>query len=425
MSRGDGRLEDLLRDLVPSVLGALVRDNGDFAACEDAVQEALLAAATQWPAQGVPERPGAWLATVARRRLTDEIRAAGARRRREDTDAVHRPGDAGLADSPDEAMEDLAAEADGAEADDELRLFVLCCHPALTAASQMALTLRAVGGLTTAEVADAFLVPEATMAQRISRARATIVAAGGRFDEPSPAEAHERLAVVRRVLYLVFNEGYAASRGEHLQRRELAAEAMRLTRRLGALAPEDAETAGLLALMLLTDARHGARTAPDGALVPLAEQDRSLWDRSLVEEGVALLMAVLPLGRVGPFQLQAAIAAVHDEAPTVEETDWVEILGLYQLLERVDPSPVVTLNRAVAVAMVQGPTAGLEVVDQLAGAGRLDGHHRVHVVRGHLLALQGDDGGAAAELREAARRTTSMPERRHLEQRAAALTPEA
>ena len=388
-----------------------MRRNGDFAACEDAVQEALLAASRQWPVEGVPERPRAWLVTVASRRLTDEIRAAGARRRREDLDGVQRPADAELAVAPDEM----------AGPEDELVLLFLCCHPALTAPSQMALTLRAVGGLTTAEVAAAFLVPESTMAQRISRAKQRIVEAGGRFHHPSREERDARLAVVRHVLYLVFNEGYAASAGEQLQRRELAAEAIRLARRLHDAVPTDTETVGLLALMLLTEARHAARVGPAGELVPLAEQDRARWDRSAIAEGVGLLMGVLPLGRVGSFQLQAAIAAVHDEASSVEDTDWLEIVGLYRLLERVDPSPIVTLNHAVAVAMVEGPAAGLAMVDAVEEEGRLRDHHRVHLVRGHLLDLAGDRDGARTELREAARRTTSLPERRHLERRIAEL----
>ncbi len=388
-----------------------MRRNGDFAACEDAAQEALLAAARQWPVDGMPERPRGWLVTVATRRLTDEIRAAGARRRREELDGVQRPADAEVVAPVDEEP----------QPDDELALLFLCCHPALTAPSQMALTLRAVGGLTTAEIAAAFLVPEATMAQRISRAKQRIVEAGGRFEEPSPAEREARLAVVRHVLYLVFNEGYAASAGDRLERRELAADAIRLARRLHAVVPDDAETVGLLALMVLTEARHAARVGPAGDLVPLAEQDRSLWDRALVSEGVDLLMGVLPLGRVGSFQLQAAIAAVHDEAASVDDTDWLEIVGLYSLLERIDPSPVVTLNRAVAVGMVEGPAAGLALVDAVEAEGRLKDHHRVHLVRGHLLELAGDREGARAEMREAARRTTSLPERRHLERRIAEL----
>ncbi len=413
--RTDARLEDLLRRLAPQVLGALVRRFGDFAACEDAVQEALLAAARQWPEDGLPDRPRAWLVTVATRRLTDEIRAASARRDREDLDHVRQASDADLAPAADEATRD---------ADDELALLVLCCHPALSPASQMALTLRAVGGLTTAEIAAAFLVPETTMAQRISRAKQRVAEAGARFEAPSAADWPARLAVVRRVLYLVFNEGYSATSGDELQRRELAAEAIRLTRRLRELAPDDAEVGGLLALMLLTEARHRARVGPDGALVPLAEQDRSRWDRALIEEGVALLLEVLAQGRVGPLQLQASIAAVHDEAATVAETDWVEIAGLYRLLERVDPSPMVTLNRAVAVGEVEGPEAGLAIVAALEADGRLGDHHRLHLVRGHLLEQAGDRAVARAELLEAARRTTSMPERRHLERRATELAGE-
>jgi RNA polymerase sigma factor (sigma-70 family) len=403
-------VEDLLRELAPQVLAALARRNGDFAACEDAVQEALLAAAQQWPGSGVPQRPRAWLTTVANRRLTDEVRSASARRRREDDDAASRPADEDVAPGPERS------DPEGG-ADDELTLLFLCCHPALTPSSQMALTLRAVGGLTTAEIAAAFLVPESTMGQRISRAKQRIAEAGARFEAPSPTEWETRLAVVRHVLYLVFNEGYSSTGGHDLQRRELAAEAIRLVRRLRLLAPDDAEVAGLLALMLLTDARQAARVAADGSLVPLAEQDRALWDRELIAEGVALVMAVLPEGRIGPFQLQAAIAAVHDEAPTVEETDWMEIAGLYRLLGRIDPSPVVTLNHAVAVGMVEGPAAGLAMVDGLTADGKLHGHHRVHVVRAHLLERAGDLDGARAELREAIRRTTSTPEQRHLQRR--------
>ncbi len=405
-------VEGLLRELAPQVLSALVRRHGDFAACEDAVQEALLAAARRWPVDGLPERPRAWLTTVATRRLTDEVRSASARRRREDLEAARRPAGAEVVPGPDEPP----------VSDDELALLFLCCHPALTPPSQMALTLRAVGGLTTAEIAAAFLVPEPTMAQRISRAKKRVVEAGGRFELPSLVEVEQRVAVVHRVLYLVFNEGYAASHGEQVQRRELAIEAVRLARRLRELRPDDPETAGLLALMVLTDARHAARVGDDGALVPLAEQDRSRWDRGLIDEGVALLMPALRQGRVGPYQLQAAIAAVHDEAHTVEDTDWVQIAGLYRLLQQVDPGPVVTLNHAVAVGMVEGPGAGLAMVDDLLARGELRGHHRVHVVRAHLLERAGDVDGARRELREAARRTTSIAERRHFERRLATLT---
>jgi RNA polymerase sigma factor (sigma-70 family) len=410
--RTDARLEDLLRQLAPQVLGALVRRYGHFDACEDAVQEALQAAATSWPADGLPDQPRAWLTTVASRRLTDALRADSARRRREDRVGTERPPDAELAPEPDRTL------AGGT--DDTLALLFLCCDPALSATSQMALTLRAVGGLTTAEIAAAFLVPESTIGQRISRAKQTLRDRG--LGSASAATGDPgRLAVVLHVLYLVFNEGYSASAGERLERRELAAEAIRLTRMLHRLAPDDPEVAGLLALMLLTDARHGARAAADGSLVALADQDRSLWDRTLVEEGVAVLRAALAVGRVGSYQLQAAIAAVHDEAATVEDTDWHEIAGLYRLLERLAPSPVLTLNRAVAEGHARGPETGLAVLAMVTDDPRVAGSHRVHAVRAHLLELAGDRNRAREEYLEAARRATSLPERTHLHRQAARL----
>jgi RNA polymerase sigma factor (sigma-70 family) len=403
--RTDPRHEDLLRRLAPRVLGALVHRYGQFDACEDAVQEALLAAAVQWPDAGVPEHPHAWLLTVATRRLTDEVRAEQSRRRREDAVAAEPP--------PGPVTDD----------DDTLALLFLCCHPALSPASQVALTLRAVGGLTTAQIASAFLVPEATMAQRISRAKQRIRTAGASFELPPEPERSERLRVILHVLYLIFNEGYSATAGPDLQRVELTKEAIRLTRAVHALRPDDGEVAGLLALMLLTDARRAARTTADGALVPLAEQDRSLWDRAEIEEGVALVTDTLASAPVGPYQLQAAIAALHAEAPSAEETDWPQILALYRLLERVGPNPMVTLNHAVALAMVQGPRAGLELLRTLDGDARMAEHHRLGAVRGHLLELAGDHAAALAAYRTAARRSTSIPERRHLEARAARLEP--
>ena len=412
---GADRVEDLLRELAPQVLGTLVRRYGQFDLCEDAVQEALLAAAVQWPQAGVPEQPRAWLVTVASRRMTDQVRAEGARRRREETVAARSPADALVAPGADA---DLPPEAD-----DTLTLLFLCCHPALTPASQVALTLRAVGGLTTAQVAVAFLVPEATMAQRISRAKQTIKAAGARFAPPPPEERPDRLRVVLQVLYLIFNEGYAASSGPDLQRAELTTEAIRLARELHRLLPDDGEVAGLLALMLLTDARRPARTLPDGSLVPLAEQDRSRWDAAAIAEGVALVTASLARAPVGPYQVQAAIAAVHDEAARAADTDWPQILVLYELLERLAPSPVVTLNHAVALAMVRGPLAGLELLATLDDDGRLAGHHRLDAVRAHLLELAGDPAGAREHYRAAARRTTSLPEQRYLEGRAGRLEP--
>ena len=401
--RTEDRHEDLLRALAPQVLGALVHRYGRFDACEDAVQEALLAAATQWPREGVPDHPRAWLVTVASRRLTDELRAEQARRRREDAVAA------------------APAPAPGADEDDTLALLVLCCHPALSPASQIALTLRAVGGLTTGEIARAFLVPEATMGQRISRAKQTIKAAGGTFDLPPERELADRLRVVLHVLYLIFNEGYSATAGPDLQRADLVREAIRLTRSVLALRPDDGEVAGLLALMLLTDARRAARTGPDGALVPLAEQDRALWRREEIAEGAALVTDALARARVGPYQVQAAIAAVHAEAPRAEDTDWPQVLALYELLEGMAPNPVVTLNHAVALAMVRGPQAGLDLLATLDGDARLRDTHRVEAVRAHLLELAGERQAALAAYRSAARRTTSLPEKRHLEARAARL----
>ena len=401
--RTEDRHEDLLRALAPQVLGALVHRYGRFDACEDAVQEALLAAATQWPREGVPDHPRAWLVTVASRRLTDELRAEQARRRREDAVAAEPP------------------PAPVADTDDTLALLVLCCHPALSPASQIALTLRAVGGLTTGEIARAFLVPEATMGQRISRAKQTIKAAGGTFALPPERELADRLRVVLHVLYLIFNEGYSATAGPDLQRADLVREAIRLTRSVLALRPDDGEVAGLLALMLPADARRAARTGPDGALVPLAEQDRALWRREEITEGAALVTDALARARVGPYQVQAAIAAVHAEAPRAEDTDWPQILALYELLEGMAPNPVVTLNHAVALAMVRGPQAGLDLLATLDGDARLRDTHRVEAVRAHLLELAGERQAALAAYRSAARRTTSLPEKRHLEARAARL----
>jgi RNA polymerase sigma factor (sigma-70 family) len=404
---------ELLRALGPQVLGILVRRHGRFDACEDAVQEALLAAALQWPTEGMPDSPRGWLVTVASRRLTDQLRSEHARRRREDTAAAQIPADEAFAPAP--------GEERPPEHDDTLTLLVLCCHPALSPPSQLALTLRAVGGLTTAEIASAFLVPEATMAQRISRAKQSIRAAGGGFELPPEPERAERLRVVLHVLYLMFNEGYIASSGPDLQRGELTLEAIRLTRAVHALLPDDGEVAGLLALMLLTDARRAARTRPDGTLIALADQDRSRWNRAHIEEGTALITHALAHATLGPYQLQAAIAAVHDEAPTASATDWPQILALYELLARVAPNPMVTLNHAVAVAMVRGPRAGLELLATLDADERMADHHRLDAVRAHLLEMAGDHAAAAAGYRAAARRTTSLPEQRYLEARAARL----
>jgi RNA polymerase sigma factor (sigma-70 family) len=400
-------IERLLRELAPQVLATLVRRYGDFGTCEDATQEALLAAALQWPAAGTPANPRGWLTTVASRRWIERWRQEAARRRREETAAALAPPDPGP----------------GPAADDTLTLLLLCCHPSLTQASQVALTLRAVGGLTTAEIARAFLVPEATVAQRISRAKQRIRASGAEFRLPSEAERAERLGAVLQVLYLIFNEGYTASSGPALARVELSGEAIRLTRQLHRLLPDDGEVAGLLALMLLTDARRPARTGPDGALVPLAEQDRARWDAQAIAEGVGLITRTLASAPVGPYQLQAAIAAVHDEAARFEDTDWDQILGLYEHLGRLAPGPMVELNRIVAVAMVHGPEAGLRQLAAAEARPGLAGHHRLDAVRAHLLELAGDREGARVAYRQAARRTLSLAEQRYLESRAARLRP--
>ena len=394
-------LDGVLRELAPQVLGALVRRYGQFDAAEDAVQEALLAAAMQWPREGTPANPRSWLISVATRRLVDEFRSDSARRRRETADVL---ADAG-GDAPDR--------------DDTLALLFLCAHPSLSPPSQLALTLRAVGGLTTGEIAAAFLVPEPTMAQRISRAKQTIRKSGADFPAPAPgAERAERLKVVRQVLYLIFNEGYTASGGPELQRAELTGEAIRLTRLLRDLVPGDHETAGLLALMLLTDARRPARTTPGGELVPLDRQDRSLWSKERITEGVALVSGTLGRGPIGPYQVQAAIAALHDEAESDAGTDWAQILALYEVLETISPGPVVTLNRAVAVARTRGPLAGLALLGELAGDERMAGNHRLAAVRAHLL----EQAGFAEQAREAylsaAKMTTSVPEQRYLTGRA-------
>jgi RNA polymerase sigma factor (sigma-70 family) len=400
-------IEDLLRDAAPRVLAAVVRRFRDFSESEDAVQEALLAAATQWPSQGLPESPVGWLIHVASRRMTDRIRSEAARREREGLVAAMEPP--GPPPAP----------PAGADRDDTLLLMMLCCHPALTPASAIALTLRAVGGLTTAEIAAAFLVPEATMAQRISRAKKTLKDADAPFAMPEPSTWPERLRSVLHVLYLMFNEGYVATSGPALARSDLSGEAIRLTRAVLAERPEEPEIAGLLALMLLTEARRRARTDAHGALVPLDEQDRALWDRRLIAEGTALVAGALARGAVGEYQLQAAVAAVHDRAERAQDTDWRQIVILYGLLERMTSNPMVSLNRAIAVAMVDGAAAGLTLVDALAGP--LAGHHRLHAVRAHLLELAGDTGAAAAEYGAAASATTSVPEQQYLLMRAARL----
>ncbi|MGW4490309.1 RNA polymerase sigma factor [Amycolatopsis sp. NPDC004368] len=399
---------ELLRPLVPQVLGVLVRRYGQFEACEDAVQEALLAAVEQWAVGATPDNPRAWLLTVATRRLTDLWRSESARRRREEQVW--------------EASQAVAGPELVPEHDDTLTLLFLCCHPAVTPSSQVALTLRAVGGLTTAEIATAFLVPEATMTRRITRAKESIAAAGSTFAEPSAADCPARLQVVLHVLYLIFNEGYTATSGEALHRVELTAEAIRLTRAVHTLLPDDGEVAGLLALMLLTEARLPARTR-DGALLPLSDQDRRLWTVPLIVEGVELVTRTLGRGPVGPYQVQAAIAALHDRAASTETTDWPQILQLYDVLAQLAPSPVVTLNRAIAVAMVDGPAAALALLETVEDDSRLKQGHRLDAVRGHLFELAGDLGAAHAHYLRAAKRTASLPERRYLQSRAEKFFP--
>jgi len=395
--------DDLLRELAPQVLGVLARRYGDFDDAEDAVQEALLAAATQWPTEGLPANPRGWLVTVAARRLSDMWRADHARRHRENLAATREPG----------------IPPEPSDQDDSLALLFLCCHPVLTPGSAIPLTLRAVGGLSTAEIAGAFLVPEDTMAKRISRAKKRIKSSQIPFQMPSPDEWTQRLRSVLHVLYLIYNEGYAASSGAQVARSDLSNEAIRLTRILHTSLPDDPEVAGLLALMLLTDARRPARTGPAGELVALAEQDRTLWDPNLIAEGTALLAKVLPRRAIGEYQVQAAIAAIHDEAPTAEQTDWTQILALYTLLERMTGNPMVALNRAIALAMVDGPAAGLAAVDDLDT--RLAGHHRLDAVRAHLLDMQGDTEQAIRYYQRAAGRTTSLAERTYLNTKAARL----
>ena len=401
MTTGAGT-EDLLRDLAPQVLGVVIRRFGDFDSAEDAVQEALLAAAVHWPAEGIPANPRGWLIQAAVRRMTDQLRSERARRRREDAAAMAEP-----------------PPADVTGRDDTLILLFMCCHPALTPASAIALTLRAVGGLTTAEIANAFLVPESTMAQRISRAKQRIKASGVPFLMPEGKEWAQRLRSVMRVLYLIFNEGYASSIGADLHRTELSSEAIRLARMLRGALPDDGEVAGLLALMLLTDARRAARAGPGGELIPLAEQDRTMWNRALIAEGMTLVTEALANGVIGEYQVQALIAAAHDGAESVEDTDWPQILALYGLLERMTGNPMVALNRAIAAAMAHGPAAGLKLLEPLDGP--LAGHYRLDAVRAHLFEMDGDPQAAVTHYRAAAARTTSIPERRYLTTQAARL----
>lgn len=407
----DERSQHLLRELAPQVLAIVARRFRDFPDAEDAVQEALIAAALQWPQAGVPENPRGWLIRVAMRRMMDALRSDEARRGREEEVAA----EAVL----NRTEQDIDLEP---EVDDTLHLFFMCCHPALTPASSIALTLRSLGGLTTGEIARSFLVPEATMAQRISRAKASIKASGVRFEAPAHRERRERVAAVLHVLYLMFSEGYAATSGEEAQRSELSGEAIRLGRALHGLIPEDPEIAGLLALMLLTDARREARTGKNGELIPLDKQDRSLWNRAAIDEGVRFLDAAIAKGAIGKYQLQAVVAALHDEARRAEDTDWRQILALYELMMKLEDNPVVALNHAVATAMVYGPSDGLELLRPLDADPRTATHHRLDAVRAHLLEMAGDYPAAISQYRLAASRTMSLPEQRYLQMQAARLS---
>jgi RNA polymerase sigma factor (sigma-70 family) len=414
-------VEDLLRRLAPQVLGALVRRYGHFDASEDAVQDALIAATAQWPGEGVPHNPRGWLITVASRRLTDLLRSEQARRRRENDVATWTLPEQWLAPAADRRISGADSETD-VDTDDSLILLFLCCHPSLSPASQIALTLRAVGGLTTAEIARAFLVPEATMTRRITRAKQRIKDSGVPFGLPPVADRAQRLGAVLHVLYLIFNEGYVSTSGPTLQRTELSAEAIRLARLVHRLLPDDNEVTGLLALMLLTDARRPARTGRDGALIPMAEQDRIRWDAGRIAEGVALISHALPRGGTGPYQLQAAIAAIHDEAPSADATDWPQIVALYEVLLGLSDNPVVALNHAVAVAMAGGPRAGLDLLAALETDPRINQDHRLYAVRGHLLEMAGDSAGARESYLAAAGRTTSQQQQRYLHAKVARLT---
>lgn len=395
-------IEGLLREAAPQALAVVARRH-EFADCEDAVQEAVIAALRTWPDRGIPDHPVGWLIRVASRHLLGRHRSDSARHRRERIVA------AWALDPPDPVP----------DRDDTLTLLFMCCHDALTPGAAIPLTLRAVGGLTTREIADAFLVREATMAQRISRAKATIRSSPEPFALPTADAYPRRLRSVLHVLYLIFNEAHTASAGTELARPDLATEAIRLARMVRAARPDDPEVAGLLALLLLTDARRDARIGPEGQLVPLPEQDRGRWNRAMIREGVELITSALRGHQPGQYQLQAAIAAVHDQAPTYDDTNWNEILALYNVLDRTSTNPIVTVNRAVATAMVRGPDAGLEVLDTVADS--LPHHHRYHAVRAHLLERAGRTADALVEYDLAIRRVTNLPERTHLELRAATI----
>ncbi len=383
----------------------------NFRASEDAVQEAMIAACNQWPAEGIPQNPRGWLLQVAIRRMTDHVRSEIARRRRETIAAEDVP----LVVAP-----ELYSEPE-IDPHDTLILLFMCCHPSLSSASAIALTLRAVGGLTTHEIAKAFLVPEATMAQRISRAKQSVKTSRVPFQLPEANERAERLSSVLHVLYLIFNEGYTSSSGHKLQRTDLSTEAIRLTRLLLKLVPANGEVTGLLSLMLLTDARRAARSGSSGELIPLDEQDRSRWNRPMIEEGTALVNSAFMLGAVGEYQIQAAIASLHNEASRVEDTDWPQILALYGVLKRMSDNPMVEMNYAIATAMVHGPLTGLKLLNDLERDERLKDNHRLDAVRAHLLEAAGELDAAVRLYRAAAVKTNNISEKNYLMLKAAKL----
>ena len=408
-------LDRLLRTESGRIVGALMRRFGDLDLAEDCYQDACLAAWEHWADDGVPDNPGGWLMAAARNRAVDRVRREARRLGKETESSGLRPGELLAVAGP----EDLPGPLD----DDELQLLLLCCHPALAPEAQVALTLRTVGGLTTPEIARAFLLPLPTMAQRLARAKRKIALAGIPFRLPADDELADRLAAVREVVYLVFSEGYAATGTDSVVRPDLSTEAIRLGRLLAALIPDDAETTALLALMLLHDARRPARVGAGGELIPLEEQDRSSWDARQIDEGLGLVDAALVTGPVGPYQVQAAVAALHAQAASAAETDWPQILGLYRLLETLAPGPVVTLNWLVALAMVEGPGAALVELDRLSAAGVLSPlpEHRGPAVRAHLLERAGRHEEAAVEYRRAAAAADTEPERAYLCRRLASV----